>query len=78
VKYLCDGKGRLVTAIEILRRLYSYEMNVRIQSFWDGGYEFALGDDMNGFSDEETFEPEELEEGFQWLLDRANERVGVQ
>lgn len=31
-----------------LQRIYDSEINVRIQSFWDGGFRVAVGDEMNG------------------------------
>ena len=34
---------------EILRRLYDSEINIEISSFWDGGYDFRIGDTANGF-----------------------------
>jgi hypothetical protein len=36
---------------EVLQRIYDSEINVRIQSFWDGGFETAVGDEMNGWED---------------------------
>jgi hypothetical protein len=35
--------------LEILQALYASEINVRIESFWDGGWTAVLGDEMNGF-----------------------------
>ena len=32
-----------------LKALYDSEINVRIESFWDGEWRVALGDEMNGF-----------------------------
>lgn len=29
--------------------LYNSELNFRFSAFWDGGIEWALGDDVNGF-----------------------------
>jgi hypothetical protein len=31
-----------------LQKIYDSEINVRIDSFWDGGWRVALGDEMNG------------------------------
>lgn len=51
----------------ILRRLYDSEINLEISSFWDGGYDFRIGDHANGFkeidpqSDERT-EPKSVAE----------------
>lgn len=32
-----------------LQKMYDSEINVRISSFWDGGWYVMVGDDMNGF-----------------------------
>lgn len=32
-----------------LKKLYDSEINVRIDSFWDGGWRIMLGDEMNGY-----------------------------
>lgn len=34
---------------DALRRLYNSEINVRLESFWDGGWDWSLGDPMNHF-----------------------------
>ncbi len=31
-----------------LQLIYDSEINVRIESFWDGGYRVAVGDELNG------------------------------
>jgi hypothetical protein len=31
-----------------LQAIYDSEINVRIESFWDGGWRVAVGDEMNG------------------------------
>lgn len=38
--------------MSILQELYDSEINFRISTFWDGGFEVALGDTMNGFKAE--------------------------
>ena len=38
----------------VLARLYRSEINVSISTFWDGGWDVKLGDDMNGFEAETT------------------------
>ncbi len=35
--------------MSIMQELYDSEINVSISTFWDGGYDLKLGDDMNGF-----------------------------
>jgi hypothetical protein len=32
-----------------LQRMYDSEINVRIESFWDGDWKLVLGDQLNGF-----------------------------
>ena len=43
----------------ILQKLYDSEINFTISTFWDGGFEWQLGDSVNGFEEEgwaETFD----------------------
>ena len=35
--------------MSIMQDLYDSEINVYISTFWDGGYDVRLGDEMNGF-----------------------------
>lgn len=35
--------------MSVLQRLYDSEINASISTFWDGGFEVKIGDDMNGF-----------------------------
>jgi hypothetical protein len=35
---------------EILQRLYSSEINLRIEWVWDGGVQWRLGDEFNGWT----------------------------
>ena len=45
--------------MEILQALYDSEINFTIGTFWDGGFDWKLGDLMNGFKDQgcsDTFE----------------------
>lgn len=32
--------------------IYDSEINIRISTFWDGGYDLKLGDYMNGYKAE--------------------------
>lgn len=41
--------ARLIAASTIIPDLYASEINARIEWFWDGGYDVAIGDDMNGW-----------------------------
>lgn len=38
----------------ILQRLYDSEINFKMSTFWDGGFDWWLGDDMNGYKAEGT------------------------
>lgn len=53
--------------VNILNWLYDEEQNVLIGSFWDGGWNVALGDSVNGFSATGDFE--DLGDGVRWLLE---------
>jgi hypothetical protein len=35
--------------LQTLADLYASEINVKISTFWDAGYDWALGDELNGF-----------------------------
>ena len=35
--------------METLQSLYNSEINFSISTFWDGGFDWKLGDEMNGF-----------------------------
>jgi hypothetical protein len=37
-----------------LQRIYDSEINVRIESFWDGGWRLLLGDALNGFTPQQS------------------------
>lgn len=37
--------------MSILQDIYDSEINLRISTFWDGGYDLVLGDDANGIVD---------------------------
>lgn len=34
---------------DVMQALYASEINCSVSTFWDGGYEWKLGDEMNGF-----------------------------
>jgi len=62
----------------VLTWLYSCEVNVRVMSFWDGGWSVAIGDLTNGFIREADFpstnDPEvDLGTAAAWLIDAARE-----
>lgn len=35
--------------MDLLQAMYDSEINFEISTFWDGGFEWKLGDGMNGF-----------------------------
>ncbi len=35
--------------MEILQRLYDSEINFSLSTFWDAGFDWRLGDEVNGF-----------------------------
>lgn len=41
-----------MTSTETLQALYDSEINFEISTFWDGGFEWKLGDHMNGYEAE--------------------------
>ena len=61
--------------MKILYDLYDSEINYSISTFWDGGLTVKLGDEMNGFVDERSFQrgthEKEWEEAFRWLESAA-------
>ena len=57
---------------DTLNALYDSEINVEISSFWDGGWTVKIGDQMNGFKAEMTFD--DLDENTaRWLTKTACE-----
>jgi hypothetical protein len=59
---------------EKLRALYRIgEYNIRIQSFYDSGWEFTRGDTLNGFDKPRNFET--FAEGVDWLMEELLENV---
>lgn len=43
-----------MNAIQKLNALYAHEINFSLSTFWDAGFEWGLGDPMNGWKDEGT------------------------
>ena len=50
---------------DVMEALYASEINCSISSFWDGGYEVKLGDELNGFKVCESVDT--LEDAAIWL-----------
>lgn len=56
---------------EILQRLYRSEINWRMSTFWDGGVDVWLGDELNGYQEKACFEIAEINKIPQWLHEQA-------
>lgn len=41
--------------MSVFQDLYHSEINFSVSTFWDGGFEVKLGDEMNGFKAEANF-----------------------
>ena len=54
---------------QVLQDLYDSEINFDISCFWDGGFTFKLGDDMNGFRATDTLLT--IDTGIDWIVDQA-------
>lgn len=61
----------MMKTTEIMKKLYSSEINCTVESFWDADWTIKIGDHMNGFKAEEQFEDFESEEAAKWLHDEA-------
>lgn len=55
----------------VLQALYASEINASISCFWDAGWDVKLGDELNGFKAERTFENSELDAAAVWLVSEA-------
>jgi hypothetical protein len=51
MKFLTQGEVG-----EALQAIYDHELNIRIESDWDGGYMYYIGDHYNGYGD--SYHPE--------------------
>jgi hypothetical protein len=40
-----------MSSLEKLEKMYDSEINFRLECFWDGGFSWYLGDEMNGFKE---------------------------
>ena len=60
--------------MSIFQDLYDSEINFRISTFWDNGFEVKLGDEMNGYYAEATFS--RFGEIEPWLKEKAIENFG--
>lgn len=55
--------------MSIFQKLYDSEINFSISTFWDGGFTVKLGDDLNGWAEEETVDT--FAEAEEWLKANA-------
>lgn len=55
----------------VLQALYDFEINVGLQSVWDGGWEVWIGDEMNGHGAKTSFERDQFHLIAPWLADNA-------
>ena len=53
-----------------MRELYASEINCSLATFHDGGLRVRLGDDLNGFDAEETFDMDDLDRAARWLAEK--------
>ncbi len=50
LQFLSPEAARPLQGVEeVLTGLYASEINLRLEAFWDGGWTWYLGDEMNGF-----------------------------
>ena len=55
--------------MSICQELYDSEINFKVSSFWDGGFDVWIGDDLNGFRSQDCLRTwAEVEE---WLKAEA-------
>ncbi len=57
--------------MNIIQRLYDLEINISVSSFWDGGFEVKLGDELNGYKAEDIVRGWDNVEA--WFEAKANE-----
>lgn len=57
--------------LSIMQQLYDNEINVQIESFWDGGFDVSIGDAMNGI--DASTSVRSWAEAEAWLAKKASE-----
>lgn len=55
--------------MSVLQRLYDNEINFKVETFWDGGFDITLGDPMNGVDASTSVRT--WAEAEAWLAERA-------
>jgi hypothetical protein len=53
-----------------LQELYDREINFKIETFWDGGFDVALGDQANGYKAQALVYT--FDEAVEWLVKQAD------
>lgn len=56
-----------MTTEGMIRAIYDSEINWKCESFWDGGYTFRVGDDVNGWGAE--YVTKDFGNGVRWICD---------
>lgn len=59
-----------MSTLHPLQQLYDNEINFKIETFWDNGFNVAIGDQMNGYKAETTVET--FDEAVKWLTEQAD------
>jgi len=62
----CLEKAKGIDYMRELQAIYDSEINFQINCFWDGGWEVAIGDEMNGWKIKHS--EETLEGAIKWLI----------
>jgi hypothetical protein len=60
-----------LTLVEVLQKLYASEINVSIESDWDGGFNVSIGNHRNGLKATENFDADQLHLAAAWLEQKA-------
>lgn len=62
----------MTTLIDVMEALYSSEINCGMQSFWDGGFDVWIGDEVNGKREVSSgYYSGMFSEAMNWLHDAA-------
>jgi hypothetical protein len=56
---------------EAMMQLYWSEINCGVSSFWDGGWDVWIGDEMNGIKSKTGFDRSNLHLAAVWLINEA-------
>jgi hypothetical protein len=53
--------------VEVLQKLCASEINVSIESDWDGGFAVGIGNQRNGLEASQNFDADKLHLAAEWL-----------